>query len=122
MGKKKGDALFQDQVSHQYIRWHDRLVQAVRAGMPASAPYTVLHAENLVGLLSLVFIRNSEKENISDVAKISVKTGMGGRHGNKGAICARFVLDDSSICFMNCHLAVGFAYLSSDRFATTRER
>lgn len=31
---------------------------------------------------------------------------MGGRYGNKGAILARFVIDDSSICFLNCHLAV----------------
>ena len=31
---------------------------------------------------------------------------MGGLYGNKGAICARFVLDDTSICFINCHLAV----------------
>lgn len=45
---------------------------------------------------------------------------MGGRYGNKGAICARFVLDDSSICFMNCHLAVCdglFAHADSELIA-----
>ena len=57
-------------------------------------------------LQTLIFVKSSEKPNISDVAKISVKTGMGGRYGNKGAILARFVIDDSSICFLNCHLAV----------------
>jgi endonuclease/exonuclease/phosphatase family metal-dependent hydrolase len=32
---------------------------------------------------------------------------MGGLHGNKGAIIMRLVLDDSSLCFVNCHLAAG---------------
>jgi endonuclease/exonuclease/phosphatase family metal-dependent hydrolase len=32
---------------------------------------------------------------------------MGGLHGNKGALILRFVLDDSSMCFINCHLAAG---------------
>lgn len=50
LGRKKTDALFQDQVSHQYMRWHDRLVQAVRTAMPADSPYYLLHAENLVGV------------------------------------------------------------------------
>lgn len=50
LGKKKVDHMFQDQVSHQYMRWHDRLVQAVRTAMPASVPYSVVHAESLVGV------------------------------------------------------------------------
>lgn len=32
---------------------------------------------------------------------------MAGVLGNKGAIIARFVIDDSSLCFINCHLAAG---------------
>lgn len=32
---------------------------------------------------------------------------MGGYHGNKGALVIRFTLDDSSMCFVNCHLAAG---------------
>lgn len=42
-----------------------------------------------------------------DIAVTTVKTGLGGRYGNKGAIAARLVCDDSSICFINCHLAAG---------------
>lgn len=50
LGKKKADQMFSDQVSHQYTRWHDRLSQAVRTAMPSTAPYSVVHAENLVGV------------------------------------------------------------------------
>lgn len=32
---------------------------------------------------------------------------MGGRYGNKGGILSRFVIDDTSICFINVHLAAG---------------
>jgi len=41
------------------------------------------------------------------VAITSIKRGMGGRYGNKGGILARFVIEDSSICLINCHLAAG---------------
>lgn len=33
--------------------------------------------------------------------------GIGGIYGNKGAIVSRFVIDDTSICFINVHLAAG---------------
>jgi hypothetical protein len=32
---------------------------------------------------------------------------MHGMYGNKGAIVARFTIDDTSLCFLNCHLAAG---------------
>lgn len=34
-----------------------------------------------------------------------VKTGLGGYHGNKGAVVTRFLLEDTPFCFVNCHLA-----------------
>jgi hypothetical protein len=33
--------------------------------------------------------------------------GIGGIYGNKGAIIARMVMDDTSFCFINVHLAAG---------------
>jgi len=35
------------------------------------------------------------------------RRGMGGIYGNKGAIIARMVVDDTSICVINVHLASG---------------
>jgi hypothetical protein len=36
-----------------------------------------------------------------------MKRGIGGIYGNKGAIVARMIVDDTSLCFINVHLAAG---------------
>lgn len=81
-GRKKADQKFQDGVSHQYQRWHDHLSQAVRSYMPSGTPYSVIITESMVGLLSCILVRNTERDRISDVTSLLVKTGMGGRYGN----------------------------------------
>ncbi|KAI4527113.1 DNase I-like protein [Schizophyllum commune Loenen D] len=96
-----------DKVSGAYRRWHDALSLAVRLAMPADCPYSVIHTESLVGLFSLTFVKNSERVALRDMAVTTVKRGMGGRYGNKGGIISRFVIEDSSICMINCHLAAG---------------
>ncbi|GAA6006332.1 uncharacterized protein JCM10292_002652 [Rhodotorula paludigena] len=108
MGKKnKTDGKMSDSLSSAYRQWHDALVRAVRLSLPAETPYTVVHVGDLIGLFSCIFVKNSEMSRLRDVALVSVKTGMGGRYGNKGGILSRFVIDDTSICFINCHLAAG---------------
>ncbi|KII96201.1 hypothetical protein PLICRDRAFT_241902 [Plicaturopsis crispa FD-325 SS-3] len=107
-GKHKSDeGKISEKVSSSYKRWYDRLTLAVRLAMPPEAPYTVVHTENLVGLFNCVFVKNTERISLKDVAISTIKRGMGGRYGNKGGIVARFVIDDSSICLVNCHLAAG---------------
>lgn len=105
--KKKTDGTMSNKVSRAYKQWHDHLVLAVRVAMPANCPYTVVLTENLVGLFTCIFVKSKEVGSLRDVAISTVKRGLGGRYGNKGAIAARFVIDDSSVCFVNCHLAAG---------------
>lgn len=62
-------------------------------------------SKQLVGLFICVFVRESESVRIRDIQVETVKTGLGGFHGNKGAICLRMLIDDSSVCFINAHLA-----------------
>lgn len=107
-GKKKNeDGGISQKVSTSYKKWYDRLVLAVKQAMPPDVPYTVIHTENLVGLFSCIFVKNTERISLKQVAITTIKRGMGGRYGNKGGIVARFVIDDTSICFINCHLAAG---------------
>lgn len=104
-GKKKGEeGKISEKVTSSYKRWHDRLVREVRG---LAEGYTVIHTESLVGLFTCMFVKNSERTALKDVAITTIKRGMGGRYGNKGGIVARCVIGDSSICFINCHLAAG---------------
>ncbi|GAA96671.1 uncharacterized protein L969DRAFT_90599 [Mixia osmundae IAM 14324] len=110
-GRKRADSVYSDAVSHTYRAWHETLAQSVRMAMDPAQPYEVLQAENLVGLFTCIFVKSSERAALRDVALTNVKTGMGGRYGNKGAILARLVVDDTSLCFINMHLAAGQRHL-----------
>lgn len=42
-----------------------------------------------------------------DVGVVSIKTGLGGAAGNKGAIAIRFLLHNTTMCFVCSHFAAG---------------
>lgn len=104
---KKKDTNEHEHMSHQYRAWRDHLTRCLEDYMPTDQPYSLLHTASLVGLFTCVFVKSSERSRIKQVHTAEVKRGMGGLHGNKGALVMRMVLDDSSICFVNCHLAAG---------------
>ncbi|WWC63188.1 uncharacterized protein I303_105788 [Kwoniella dejecticola CBS 10117] len=96
-----------DKVSHAYRQWLDKLTQSVRMAMPSDTPYVKIHSENLVGLFTCIFVKSSEKDSLRALDITTVKRGIGGIYGNKGAIVSRIVMDDTSLCFINVHLAAG---------------
>lgn len=55
--------------------------------------------------MMLVFTLDYVYPRMRDIYVDTIKTGLGGYHGNKGSVSIRFLLDDSSICFCNVHLA-----------------
>ncbi|TKY89630.1 hypothetical protein EX895_001415 [Sporisorium graminicola] len=105
-GKKKANDLG-DRVSRQYRAWYDKLIQIVRYAMPATCGYLLVQSESLVGLFTCVFVKQTEFKNVRELAISTAKTGMGGRYGNKGAVIARLVMQDTSFAFVNSHLAAG---------------
>lgn len=58
-------------------------------------------------LYSCIFARTSIAKKLKDVAVTQVKNGFDELTGNKGALITRFVLEDTSFCFLNNHLAAG---------------
>ncbi|CAD6592674.1 MAG: hypothetical protein ASARMPRED_006621 [Alectoria sarmentosa] len=104
--RKKGPSE-QEHMSRQYRAWRDYLVRSVEDSMPSNEPYHLLHTASMVGLFSCVFIKASQRHQIRNINAAEIKRGMGGLHGNKGALLLRFILDDSSLCLVNCHLAAG---------------
>ncbi|KAK9456413.1 Endonuclease/exonuclease/phosphatase [Dipodascopsis uninucleata] len=108
MFKKRSKEKSQPHVSHQYRAWQDHLTEALSY---SRTRFSLLHTDNLVGLYTCIFIKESEKRDIRNLRSAVVKTGLGGLHGNKGALIARFTIDDSSLCFVNCHLAAGQSHI-----------
>jgi hypothetical protein len=104
--KKHKEDSEHEHMSHQYRAWRDHLVRVLDEYSPKQN-YILLHTANLVGLFTCVFVKSSERSNIRDVCAAEIKLGFSGRVGNKGALIVRFFIDDSSLCFINCHLAAG---------------
>lgn len=63
----------------------------------------------MVGLLLIIFVSNDLKHSIRSVHKDSIKTGMGGQFGNKGAVVIRVKMFETSLCFVCAHLTAGFS-------------
>jgi len=103
---KKKEGSDQERMSHQYRDWRDFLVRSLDDYM-AGELYQLLQTAHLVGLFTCIFVKADLRDRIRNLSSAEVKRGMGGLHGNKGAIAVRFTLDDSSLCFVNCHLAAG---------------
>lgn len=105
--KKKDEGSDQERMAHQYRDWRDFLTKTLDDYMPTDDLYHLLHTAPLVGLFTCVFVKSSLRDRIKHLSGAEVKRGMGGLHGNKGAIAVRFRIDDTSLCFVNCHLAAG---------------
>ncbi|KAK0635231.1 Endonuclease/exonuclease/phosphatase [Bombardia bombarda] len=103
---KKKEGSDQERMSHQYRDWRDFLARCLDDYMSGDL-YHLLHTAPLVGLFTCIFVKADLRDRISNLSGAEIKRGMGGLHGNKGAIVVRFMVDDTSLCFINCHLAAG---------------
>ncbi|KIW18105.1 hypothetical protein PV08_02392 [Exophiala spinifera] len=111
-GKKKDTVKNEQYQSRVYREWRDHLTSAISRYTGAHYAYSELHTSSLIGLFQCVFIRQEERKNVRNLQAASVKLGLKGRYGNKGALITRFTMDDSSVCFINCHLAAGQTHTS----------
>ena len=67
--------------------------------------YDLKAAKYLVGLLLCVFVKRRHRHRVKHVQTDSVGVGVMGMMGNKGGVSIRLQFYDSTICFMNSHLA-----------------
>lgn len=83
--------------------WADELQKI----LSRDRPYVLITYQQLVGVCLYLFVRPELCPYIKDVAVDSVKTGLGGHTGNKGAAAIRLVYHATSICFVCAHFAAG---------------
>ncbi len=69
--------------------------------------YVVLKTSDLVGIYTIVFVKESLKENVRNIENIINRTGLLGTMGNKGSCIMRFNYFDTSIALACCHLSAG---------------
>ncbi|KAG6041589.1 hypothetical protein E4U41_003326 [Claviceps citrina] len=110
---KKKEGSDQERMSHQYRDWRDFLLKSLDDYMPTTDLYHLIQSSPLVGLFTCVFVKSSLRDRVRNLNAAEVKRGMGGLHGNKGAVAVRFRVDDTSLCFVNCHLAAGQSHANS---------
>ncbi|KAJ3076040.1 hypothetical protein HDU98_005989 [Podochytrium sp. JEL0797] len=91
--------MFSDNTKHD--RWSGEIERFL--GSLKTKFYKVA-SKQLIGLLVLVYAKESLKPEINEVSTDAVGTGLMG-FGNKGAVSCRFRLHDSYLCFVNAHLA-----------------
>jgi hypothetical protein len=55
----------------------------------------------------MVFVKHELKDRISRISRDKIKLGVLNTLGNKGCVSVKFFIDDTNLCFMNCHLQAG---------------
>lgn len=94
--------------SIQKKEWGTKLQQTISR----DNPYVLVTAEQLVGVCLFIFVREQYAPFIRDVAVSTVKTGLKGKAGNKGAVAIRMLFHSTSICFVCAHIAAGQSNVS----------
>ncbi|KAH6655217.1 Endonuclease/exonuclease/phosphatase [Truncatella angustata] len=87
---------------------------ALEAAMPPY--YKLIAAQQLSGLLLLIYASPDVADTVSNVSTVSVGTGLFGYMGNKGGVSTRIVLGETTrVVFTDCHLASGHDQTNLER-------
>lgn len=81
--------------------------EQIQKALSRTHRYILLTSGQLVGVCLFIFVRPYHMPFIRDVGMDTVKTGMGGKTGNKGAVGIRFQLYSTSFCFVCSHFTAG---------------
>ena len=90
--------------------WVDRLRATLNSpnrtqGDPQKRGYALLMQKSMVGLLICVFVKAPHRTRVKYVSSDTIGVGVMGMMGNKGGVAIRIQFYDSTLCFVNSHLA-----------------
>ncbi|XP_057654455.1 inositol polyphosphate 5-phosphatase OCRL isoform X1 [Diorhabda carinulata] len=81
--------------------WH----KFVTDGVHPKAKYKLVGLTRLVGMQLIVMVNSQHYHYVRNISVDTVGTGLLGKMGNKGGVGVRLELHNTSLCFVNCHLA-----------------
>eukprot|EP01083_Nonionella_stella_P014314 40230_1 len=84
--------------------WKKKIQAILNQDRADDDAYSFLKSKDMVGIILFVFVKNSIKKDIQGLLAEESATGMGGVVGNKGGCGIRFRVQNTSICFVCCHL------------------
>ncbi|CAF3800398.1 unnamed protein product [Rotaria sordida] len=82
----------------------DQWIELIEKTLPN---YKLLSYIRLNGTLLFIYIHSSYFNQCSAIGTARVRTGFMNLFGNKGAVGIRFEFNQTSLCFINCHLSQG---------------
>ncbi|XP_062199314.1 type IV inositol polyphosphate 5-phosphatase 9-like isoform X2 [Phragmites australis] len=69
--------------------------------------FRCIRSKQMVGIFTSVWVRSNLRPFIHHLDVSCIGSGIMGCLGNKGSVSIRFVLHETSLCFVCCHLASG---------------
>ncbi|AMD20742.1 HDL002Cp [Eremothecium sinecaudum] len=97
-----GHMLAADPFAKQY--WENTILKHLNRG---GQNYICTAANQLGGVLLLLYVNETESSKIKQIEYDVKKTGFGGMSANKGAAAVRFLYSTTKFCFIVSHLAAG---------------
>ncbi|KJH51836.1 endonuclease/exonuclease/phosphatase family protein [Dictyocaulus viviparus] len=86
-------------------------INCIKASLPESADnYRVVSSMRLIGIFLVIFQSNFSCVKVSQISASYIATGISmfvNKLGNKGGTAISLRLNDTLVCFVNCHLAAG---------------
>ncbi|VUZ46885.1 unnamed protein product [Hymenolepis diminuta] len=102
-----GNVVAGKQSSESQTYWGTTMQAMLDRNSETGEPYVLLCTTQLVGVCIYVFLRLGLCDYVRGLSSASVKTGMHGKAGNKGACAVRFQIASTSLCFCCSHLTAG---------------
>jgi hypothetical protein len=77
-------------------------ISSLESGVGGS--YHVLESLSMVGIWLIIFVKKFLLSSITNLQAKCIPRGIGGLFGNKGGVCIRMTIHDTSVCFISAHL------------------